>query len=937
MTGDLALNDAALAFVFAGNAMPPDGGRELYEQEPFFRDQVDACADIVRRHAGLDILGFLYPGAAAHTDNRATVIDAARFSMQYALARLWMHWGIKPASILADTANHLVAAAVSGVFTVEDALRVITSRQSHAVIDVALSEPSVALAINGEWVSAADALAPSYWTAERQRVANGANPFPKDLLAAPTVLLSIGPSDRIDAIGAAGQKSSYAVIGALQETRLDLESMFVALAQLWVSGIAIDWANVHGRARRRVLLPTYPFERKRYWIDPAPLSVSVEAASADRNVAAATAPVAEERIDVVHQLSRMLSELSGLPEEQLTPGKSFVELGCDSLFLTQASSAIHKTFGVKVTFRELLTELTTPESLARVVEDRMGQSSASRKGAVEASDGSHTAQAATAQAGDAGARAAQRTPRSPMQPQAIGPYRPIDKSASTDASSQQKRELDAFIERYNARTRLSKHSTAAHRERLADPRTVAGFRSIWKELVYPIVTARSSGSKLCDIDGNEYIDLVNGFGTNLFGHAPDFVTAAIGAQLQSGFEIGPQAKLAGPTAMLAAEMVGHQRVAFCNTGSEAVTAAVRLARTVTERDLIVMFAGAYHGINDEMLARGTAVKGELRSSPIAPGIPQSAVDNVLVLEYGNPASLEIIRSRGPEIAAVLVEPIQSRRPDLQPVKFLHDLRQVTRDSGTALVFDEVVTGFRVHQGGAQAVFGVKPDLATYGKVLGGGLPIGLLAGDAEYLDALDGGAWQYGDDSMPSVGMTFFAGTFVRHPLALAAAHAVLTHLKTEGGELQRRLNLRTTAFVETLNARAAELRAPIAVTHFSSWFCFNFPHDIPMSPLFFPYMRSKGIHIWEGRPGFLTTAHSEQDVERIIEAFVETLREMQQAGFLPNTADTPPVPGARRGKHPDGREGWFVPDPDRPGRYLEVSGGTVPLTALAPPALLRS
>jgi glutamate-1-semialdehyde aminotransferase len=246
---------------------------------------------------------------------------------------------------------------------------------------------------------------------------------------------------------------------------------------------------------------------------------------------------------------------------------------------------------------------------------------------------------------------------------------------------------------------------------------------------------------------------------------------------------------------------------------------------------------------------------------------------------------------------------------------------LTIDSGTALVFDEVVSGFRVHQGGVQALFDIKPDIATYGKVVGGGLPIGVVAGRSEYLDALDGGRWQYGDDSFPEVGMTFFAGTFVRHPLALAAASAVLDHLKNEGPELQRRLNLRAAGLVDALQARAAELQAPVAITNFSSWFCFNLPGHQPLSSLFFPFMRSKGIHIWEGRPGFISTVHTDDDLARIVDAFSETLIEMQQAGFLPSAVDdAPPVPGARRGKRPDGRESWFVSDPDRPGRYLEVS-----------------
>ncbi len=170
---------------------------------------------------------------------------------------------------------------------------------------------------------------------------------------------------------------------------------------------------------------------------------------------------------------------------------------------------------------------------------------------------------------------------------------------------------------------------------------------------------------------------------------------------------------------------------------------------------------------------------------------------MIVLDYGNPQSLEILRARGSEIAAVLVEPVQSRRLDLQPREFIRALRAVTQDIGAALIFDEVVTGFRVHPGGAQAYFGVRADLATYGKVIGGGLPIGVVAGDPKYMDALDGGQWQYGDTSFPEVGVTFFAGTFVRHPLVLAAAKAVLLHLKSSGPTLQQRLTERTAAAAE--------------------------------------------------------------------------------------------------------------------------------------------
>jgi glutamate-1-semialdehyde aminotransferase len=272
-----------------------------------------------------------------------------------------------------------------------------------------------------------------------------------------------------------------------------------------------------------------------------------------------------------------------------------------------------------------------------------------------------------------------------------------------------------------------------------------------------------------------------------------------------------------------------------------------------------------------------------------------------------------------ELAAVLVEPVQSRHPDVQPRDFLLELRKITEASGTALIFDEVVTGFRTHPGGAQALFGVRADIATYGKVIGGGLPIGVVAGGSKYLDALDGGAWRYGDQSAPEVGVTFFAGTFVRHPVALAAARAVLLRLQKESPELQRALNLRATRFVDALNAHAEKVRAPVRITHFASWLCVNLPHDLPLANLFFAYMRAKGIHILEGRPVFLTLAHTEADLERVANAFRETLAEMQAADFLPGGEEQPPVPGARRGRDASGRSAWFVPDPVRAGKYLQV------------------
>ena len=485
--------------------------------------------------------------------------------------------------------------------------------------------------------------------------------------------------------------------------------------------------------------------------------------------------------------------------------------------------------------------------------------------------------------------------------------------------------------RYIARTPESKRQTQEHRKYLADPRTVSGFTPLFKEMVYPIVTDRARGSKLWDVDGNEYVDITNGFGLNFFGWSPDFVTEAVKAQLDKGIEIGPQTPLAGRVAKLIAEFTGMERVAFCNTGSEAVMATLRLARTVTGRDLVATFAGDYHGTFDEVLYRQGP---KLRTLPAAPGILPSMFENLLVLDYNTPESLQILRDRADDLAAILVEPVRSRDPNLQPKEFLQDLRSLTEQSGTAYIFDEVVTGFRVHAGGAQAYFNIQADMATYGKVVGGGLPIGIVAGKAEYMDALDGGFWQYGDNSIPEVGVTFFAGTFVRHPMALAAAEAVLNKLKEGGPELQRSLADKVSKFANHLNQYFKQIEAPIEIAHFSSYFYINYPHESPYASLIFYLLREKGVHAWDHRPCFFTLSHSDADIEFVIRAFKDSVAEMQMIGFLPQPTNSsngyaaggvdrnrPPQPGARLGRDPEGNPAWYIPDLETPGKYLQLGG----------------
>lgn len=745
---------------------------------------------------------------------------------------------------------------------------------------------------------------------------------------------------------------------------------------------------------------------------------------------------------LIAELCRVFEDVSGVEVGEEDPSTTFLDLGLDSLSLTQVALQLQKTFAIKVTFRQLIETYSSVERLAEHMDKTMpadlisvpsvsqsasspsppvarsgdvpvaavvpaapapvfeGQASTtaglgagvmaprpvgaaagsvlqslidqqlaimSQQLALLAGAGAvrprtapaaspvvpvmaspaAPAQAAPLPAPTAAGNGIHRAPASPPTTsaapaageeeipagmvkydvkKAFGAIARIHTSRSDTVSPAQTAALDSFIKRYTARTKKSKDYTTTHRPHLADPRVVNGFRLLTKEIAYQIVVERSKGSRVWDLDGNEYVDVLSGFGMSLFGWQPQFVVDAVKKQIDAGYEIGPQHVLAGDVARLICDLTGFDRAALCNTGSEAVMGTMRIARTLTGRSTIAIFTGSYHGIFDEVLVRGTK---KLRAVPAAPGILPSTAQNVLVLDYGTPESMEIIKARADELAAVMVEPVQSRRPDFQPKEFLAELRQVTERSGAVYIWDEVVTGFRAHPGGTQALFGIKADLAAYGKVIGGGFPVGVMAGRRQFMDVLDGGAWQFGDDSTPTVGVTYFAGTFVRHPLALAACKAVLEHLKSEGPALQENLNSRTAAMANELNAFFEQVGAPLRIKHFASLWRTAFTEDHLLQDLLFAMLRVRGIHVLDNFPCFMTTAHTPADIALIVKAFKEAVTEMQKAGFLPPAkapaavqydASRPPVPGARLGRDPDGKPAWFVPNPAEPGKYMRLT-----------------
>jgi amino acid adenylation domain-containing protein len=507
-----------------------------------------------------------------------------------------------------------------------------------------------------------------------------------------------------------------------------------------------------------------------------------------------------------------------------------------------------------------------------------------------------------------------------IQQETYVPYKTRQKNRNYGLNEQQLTYLATFTRRYNERTRRSKQQVQEYRPVLADNKSVTNFRLPLKELLYPLAVKYARGARLWDIDGNEYVDTAMGFGALLFGHSPAFIVKTIEEQIQRGIQLGPQSPFAGKTAQLLCEITGYERATFCNSGTEAVMTALRIARAATGRPKIVMFTGSFHGSFDGILAvPREGSNGDGTAAPMAPGVPPHIVDDVLVLQFDTPASLEVIKAHAHELAAVLVEPRQSRRPDLQPIAFLRELRQLTQETGIALIFDEIVTGFRTHLRGVQGMLDIEADITTYGKALGGGIPVSAIAGKAQFMNVIDGGAWTFGDGSYPEITETFFAGTFFKHPLVMPVVWNVLNHLKEHSPQLQEELNRATDQITEELNSYFEQQEVPLLAVNFGSLFRFVFPAELKAitADIFFYHLIEKGIFLSEGRNCFISTAHTEEDRHYIVEAVKSSIVAMRSGGFFSDPNLHPPTPedeGIKVAPHRQVAEGsvHIAPLPER-------------------------
>jgi glutamate-1-semialdehyde 2,1-aminomutase len=395
---------------------------------------------------------------------------------------------------------------------------------------------------------------------------------------------------------------------------------------------------------------------------------------------------------------------------------------------------------------------------------------------------------------------------------------------------------------------------------------VRSFRAVGGQ---PFFVERAQGARLWDADGHELIDYVCTWGPAILGHAFPDIVEAVRETATRGTSFGIPNPLEVTMAQkIKAAVPSVDKVRLCNSGTEACMSAIRLARGFTHRDKIIKFDGCYHGHADSLLVR--AGSGALTfGHPDSAGIPAAFTQHTIVLPFNDPAAVLAAFAANPgQIAGVILEPVPANAGLYLPRPgFLELLRKVTADDGALLIFDEVMTGFRLAMGGAQTRFAIRPDLSCFGKVIGGGLPVGAFGGKAEIMDCL------------APIGPVYQAGTLSGNPLAMAAGIAALQAL--ESGKVHDLLETRGQQLEDGLRAAAERARVPVQFNRCGSMFCAYFTQtpvhnladamksDRARFAKYFHGMLAEGIYLAPSQfeAGFISAAHSAEDIEHTVSA----------------------------------------------------------------------
>ena len=408
------------------------------------------------------------------------------------------------------------------------------------------------------------------------------------------------------------------------------------------------------------------------------------------------------------------------------------------------------------------------------------------------------------------------------------------------------------------------------------------------DLPHPIYIDSADGPYLNDLDGNRYIDLTGGFGPNVLGNKPEAVEKALASQIEKGWHYGiPGDGQAHLAELIKESSPAVDEVMFCNSGSEATMFAFRAARAFTGKRVVALFDGSYHGIHDYALVRAD-LKSE-RSNPssitLGAGIPEEVSrDLMLMLPYRDKNAYDLIRKYKDDLALVVIEPVQSSNPRLDNQDFLNGLRDVCTECEVLLMFDEVITGFRIEYGGCQEYYNINPDLITYGKAVGGGLPIGVVAGSKRVMNTFSGA------EDTPAI---FAGGTFSGNPLTMAAGFGALEYLKENKDEIYPYLHSQGNRIAKEINEFCRSSNIPVQMMNAGSMLHLIFggetidsSRDIDHSQYklekeFYLHLLGHNVIVPGIHLAFISFAHKPEVIDEVIEAFKRTFEDLREDGHI--------------------------------------------------------
>jgi amino acid adenylation domain-containing protein len=1121
-----------MVFMFpGGGAQYINMAKDLYFENTYFKREVDGCFNFLKKEFALDLKPLVFPKNESENGTKETTLERpsnalpALFTIEYALAKLWMFWGIQPTEMIGHSMGEYAAACLSGVMTLEEALRIVTVRgqlfetinteggmlsvpmpaaevqpllidglsiavinkpdacvvsgamsaiekleeklttdsvetkrihisvAAHsAQVDPILKDFEKCLQsidfkgftipfvsnVTGEWITEKQATSVEYWLKHIRQTVRFSDGLVTLFAKENRTFLEVGPGQTLSTFARQhpAKNKNQQILATTRhpkELQNDVTFLLKTVAKLWVTGQEFNWNNFYeGKSKRRVPLPTYVFDKKRFWIakqknkqqsdfEMAALpsingvskveeypeidaletalfnDLSNEMTMENSNQNVSNKLINHSRIDIlINEIKTILYELSGLEPEEMDEDSTFLELGFDSLFLSQVIIKVNNVFETKISFRQLFEEASTIQALTGLLDEKLpaemfqpkpvvvengngsangfaqngngikrgrsnrngnnnypqngnglanehgllnelsdlgnklnisnlsqngevknliqqqlflmqqqlnllqGKSNGSVPNLLSPSTNGRNGNGANGRSnglvksnGESNGIAAVKSDKNGSGEVAkelkikrkskgvtakMGNYKNI--SSTDDLTQKQRANLQNFIERYIEKTASSKIMASRHRQFYADPRSVTGFSKLWKEIVYQIGHKKSKGAKIWDVDGNEYLDFVMSYGVALFGHAPDFVQEAIKKQVETGNSLDVLPPESTEVARMIAEISGMDRVTLANTGTEAVLGAVRAARTYSGKDKIAVFDTDYHGMIDQFMVRGVFFKDRTKSLPTSPGISGHIAENTLILDYDDPNVLAKIEANIKDLAAVVIEPVQAQNPHWQHFKLVKKLRELTTKHDVALIFDEVINGFRLAQRGAQAWYDVEADLVAYGKSISGGMPLSAVAGKEKYMESFDGGLWQFGDDSGPEASVTYFASTFIKNPMSVASAYAAMSEIERRGPNLQQGLNVKAARFAAGIREIFLRLKAPLFIQCTSSFFMIKPADASPLTRLFHYFLRYRGVNMRE-RPCFICTEHTDEDFQRAYEAIEGAIQDMFEADLL--------------------------------------------------------